>query len=109
MSFGTRIHGNIASILCNIPAVIITHDPRVTEISEFYKLPTTQIPKEKVDLYDLYQKIDYSEFNKILPERCDNWQAFFDENGIPVNLGYNEAFEQKCKSFDFKEIYKKYI
>lgn len=39
VSFGTRIHGNIASILAGVPSVVFAHDSRTLELCEFHNIP----------------------------------------------------------------------
>lgn len=42
-SFGSRIHGSILPILCNIPALVDCIDSRTREICEFFEIPILKI------------------------------------------------------------------
>lgn len=39
VSFGTRIHGNIASILAGVASVVFAHDSRTLELCNFHRIP----------------------------------------------------------------------
>ena len=86
-SFGSRIHGNIVPLLCNIPVLIYTDDMRVLELAEFFDIPyLTKIPKS-FDLLEAYNNLDYSKFNAGFKTKFRNFQNFFDEYNIPCRLG----------------------
>jgi polysaccharide pyruvyl transferase WcaK-like protein len=38
-ALGTRIHGTIASLLAGTPALLITHDTRITELARAMNIP----------------------------------------------------------------------
>ena len=61
-SFGTRIHGNIASLLAGTPAVLLAHDSRTLELAHYHQIPhrlIDQLP-ERPDAAQLYAEADWS-------------------------------------------------
>lgn len=67
ISVGARMHGNIASINCGIPSILLVKDGRMKELIEYHKLPhvtpdniheetTLQEIVEKTDLYSIEDK-----------------------------------------------------
>ncbi len=78
MAFGSRIHGNIVPILSGVPGVVNSCDSRTREIAQFYDIPcyTTKEIEEFKDLYDLYEKIDYSTFNKTYISKFEEFEKF---------------------------------
>ena len=83
-SFGARIHGNIVSILCGIPAMVHCCDCRTLEMAEFFDIPHIEDSKlaKKKDLYDIYNELDYSKFNNTFKDKYDFFQQFFIEHGL---------------------------
>lgn len=89
-SFGSRIHGNVMSILSGIPAVVWSCDSRTREMAEFFDIP--HVPKVPSDIYELYQKIDYAKFNKKFPERFDAFEQFLKKYDIVKQININNIF-----------------
>lgn len=85
-SFGTRIHGNLINILCNVPALIYACDTRVLEMAEFFKIPHIKTLPYDFDLYKMYENVDYFEFNKNYNEKAAKFQNFFDKFEIPCKI-----------------------
>lgn len=83
-SFGSRFHGNMASIRNGVPALWITHDSRTTELAKALHVPYITIerfakiknPEEMLEL------CDYSEMYARYRELCRNYIAFLEENHI---------------------------
>ncbi|MDQ0849757.1 hypothetical protein QFZ65_001695 [Arthrobacter sp. B3I9] len=84
LSFGPRIHGNIAAILAGTPAVVIAHDSRTLELADYHSIPR-MLPKDlqpNMDVADIFQFADYTEFNRGHAERFDRLGRFIKENGF---------------------------
>lgn len=100
---GSRIHGNVAAILGGTPATLISMDKRTHELGEFHEIPTIRRPELKDDdtVVSVYERSDWTAFNKGLRGRYENFCRFFEENGIAhigqpgkENPGYDEALAQ---------------
>ena len=63
-SFGTRIHGNISSLLAGTPAVVLAHDSRTLELARYHRIPHRLISELRADVdpADLYAEVDFTEF-----------------------------------------------
>ena len=81
-SFGSRIHGNIISILCKIPAVVNYKDDRVKEICEFYDIPCFKDTDKEINLYDIYLNADYNKFNQNFEKHYNNYVNFMKNCGF---------------------------
>ena len=94
-SFGTRIHGNIMSLLSQIPCVIINVDTRVKEMAEFYNIPNidiSHISNKKIDLFELYTKTDYTSFNSTYNQKYDEFEKYLIKCGIVDKINSNNKF-----------------
>lgn len=84
-AFGQRIHGNIISVLSNVPAVVHQHDSRTRELAEFFEIPTISSIGNK-SLYEIYEKADYSNFNRNFAAKYDNFATFLNRHGIVSDI-----------------------
>ncbi len=91
LSFGARIHGNIMSLLSGVPALLHPCDCRTEEMADFYEIPTISDAelKNTKDVYELYEKLDYSTFNKNFGSKYDFYNNFFVKHGI-IDTHLNE-------------------
>lgn len=101
-SFGGRIHGSIIAILNNIPACVYIKDLRIKELVDFYHIPYINKIDETFNIIDLYNKIDYSDFNKSYAQNFENYQNFFKKHDIPCILGENSKFDEKISKINFQ-------
>lgn len=87
-SIGTRIHGNIASILAGTPSLVIAIDTRTLELSEYFKIPHVKL--SDLDKYQnlemLYNKAisEMPEFYKNYSNIYKDYYRFFKKNGIEI-------------------------
>lgn len=88
-SIGTRIHGNIASILAGTPALVIAIDTRTLELAEYFKIPYVKLAdlNKYKNLEDLYNKSieDMPKFYKNYPNVLKDYNRFFKKNGVPIS------------------------
>lgn len=70
------------ALLAGIPAFIDVIDSRTREIAEFYHIPNSfdmQFNPKKDDLFELYQSLDFSEFNENYKDKITRFQGFLDK------------------------------
>lgn len=97
---GTRIHGNIISVLSGIPSIIIYKDLRVLELAEYLCIPCISEKDAKdMSLPELYDKADYTKFNQLYNEKYNRFKYFFDSNKIANSIGdaNNTCFSDRMK------------
>jgi hypothetical protein len=97
---GTRIHGNVAALVGGTPATLISMDKRTHELGEFHDIPTIRRPDLREDdtVASVFERSDWTAFNKGLRPRYEAFCRFFDENGVPhigqpgkANPAYDKA------------------
>ena len=83
-TFGSRLHGNIASILAGVPALMICKDYRMEELSEYHCLPwvSGETVDENTDIFDLVKKVDLHSPEKVQARNFDRFIEFLDKNGL---------------------------
>lgn len=105
-SIGGRFHGNVVSILNNIPALFCVVDARTEEMVKWFKLPYIYMKdfdeNKSVDYY--YDLANYDEFNRQYMVRYSEFLDFLNVNNI-YHWGYDETCTDKTKySFISKYI-----
>ncbi|MBM6937457.1 polysaccharide pyruvyl transferase family protein [Pseudoflavonifractor phocaeensis] len=91
-SYGTRIHGNIISILSGIPALICACDSRTREMAEFYAIPMIQPDQKERTLAELYELTDYSAFNANYAKNYKQFERFLVNSGLVTKIGTKNLF-----------------
>jgi hypothetical protein len=83
-SFGTRFHGNMVALQSGIPALWIIHDSRTKELCEFFELPhiTLQEALTGLSLPRLLDRVDYSNFLKVYPDRYARFKNYVENAGL---------------------------
>lgn len=84
LSFGSRIHGNIAALLAGTPAYVIVSDYRISELVRYHNIPhiNYQDLKEDDTIFSLYDRADYTRLQEGHRERFENYKSFLEENGL---------------------------
>lgn len=84
LSFGSRIHGNIAAILAGIPCYIIVSDYRILELAQYHHLPHINFfdLKEGDDIFRLFEKVDISHIYEGHEQRFEIYKSFLEQNGL---------------------------
>ena len=90
-SYGTRIHGNIMTLLCGVPALIRAMDSRTREMAEFFGIPYC-INGSTNDLWGLFEDLDYSFFNSSFKRKYDDFEKFLKKHNIVSEIGTSEMF-----------------
>lgn len=100
LSIGGRLHGNITALISGTPSVIIPHDARMRELTDFHALPHIWANEvnEKTDVFDLVSKIDFQKVQKKHKENFDNFVSFLNINELD-NI-YKEDINNKVAPLD---------
>ena len=83
-SIGGRMHGNIAAILSGTPALLIPHDARMKELTEFHHIPHIWAKDLKPDA-DIFEIANNMDFRSILKDHDKHFEAyvkFLEKNGL---------------------------
>ena len=91
-SYGTRIHGNIISILSGIPALICACDSRTREMAEFFSIPIIMPENSEKTLEELYELADYRKFNSTFSKNFHLFEKFLKSNGLVKEIGRENIF-----------------
>lgn len=83
-TFGTRIHGSIASLLAGTPAFVLGHDSRTLELARYHAIPHRPIAKVPgtVDPAELYAEADFGALNEGHGARYDTFTAYLARHGL---------------------------
>jgi hypothetical protein len=105
-SFGTRIHGNIASLLAGTPALVLAHDSRTQELANYHQIPHRVIGElpRNVDAADLYAAADWEPMVSAHPARWETFAAFLGRHGLNHVYAESEspdAFDAKLAATNF--------
>lgn len=81
---GSRFHGNVLAITQGIPALTMTIDARMNEMTRLFRMPTLDVQRFSMDkpLKYYYELADYTEFNRVYPRRMADFRAFLRKNGL---------------------------
>lgn len=83
-SFGGRLHGNIAATIAGVPSILIPHDARMRELTEYHNLThvwAKDINKD-TSLFDLIGKLDFQKVSREHGKNFDHYVDFLDKNGL---------------------------
>ena len=105
-SFGSRIHGNVAAILGGVPAVAVPYDWRVYELCDYHNIPMIKYDEidESTNLYDIFEKADFSAIYRGHKERFDHYIDFLHTLGLDTIYDHkyegDTPYEKTLKSRD---------
>lgn len=95
-SYGSRIHGNIISILSGIPALVYAGDSRTREMAEFFSIPLVMPSNKNYSLEELCDLTDYKSFNQNFRKNYEQFYGFLKNHGLVCNISKkNIFFEQE--------------
>jgi hypothetical protein len=75
---GTRLHATIMALNSGVPAVLVHHDSRTREVSEFAAIPTWNSETADVGEATFRQHISLSDFDRYLVTQKENIQTYID-------------------------------
>lgn len=84
-TFGSRIHGAIASLVSGTPAFVLTHDSRTLELARYFDIPHRHLAKvdpDTVDASDLYRDVDLTQLVAGHPVRFARFVDYLDRHGL---------------------------
>lgn len=84
LSIGVRFHGSVMSTLAGTPTLILSGDLRVQELVDYHGLPNMNLFDFESDMnkIDLYQMIDYIDFQNKYDNLLSRYVQFLKLNGI---------------------------
>jgi hypothetical protein len=92
-TFGTRLHGVIASLLSGTPAALVIHDTRTREMARHLRIPSfeaadifSSAEAGEFDLQRIYDSLDYAEFNARQIEYFQNFLDYFEKNDVALTI-----------------------
>lgn len=105
--FGTRLHGCVAGFLANKPTCIFRYDSRTSELINVHKFPFVEVDKNKpvFDADELYQKVDFSEFNKAVTGNFQNYLNFLEKNQLSHIYQTNNENEEYQRTLENAKYY----
>lgn len=97
-SFGSRIHGNIASILAGTPCFIVVSDERIKELVTYHHIPHLLMDDLTTDtrIFDLYEKADFSAIQKHHKQKFLHYLDFLRRNGLQTIFDEKGDAPQCC-------------
>ncbi len=102
ISFGSRIHGNLAAVLAGVPAMVIPCDARTKELADFFDIPVFSKQQFKQDPDRLMQDLNYDRFNKNFPSKFDNFEKFLMTHGISHNIEDKSEWRKRIEKEPWK-------
>lgn len=106
-TFGSRIHGTIASIIAETPALLLAHDSRTTELADYHRLPYKQLKEIESNVLarELYDFVDYAPMFAQHLENFDRMMAFMKLNGLqPATAEDNVEFDARIAATKYPPI-----
>lgn len=102
-SVNSRFHGSVASILAQIPTVIVPIDSRMRELVEFHQFPSVTL--EDIDtcssIWDLIDNIDFNSYAKVSNANFNNYINFLALNNLKNIFSSSDTmpcYDQMCNS-----------
>lgn len=104
LTIGSRLHGNVASILGGTPSIIFPKDARVRELSEYHDFTRFHADELNADT-DIWKLIERADFNQPCRKQEANFQrflGFLDKNeishiykdGVPEQIPFLERMKE---------------
>lgn len=109
-SIGTRLHGNVASVLGGVPSFIMATDQRVSELAAYHNIacvPVASVTPE-TKLTDIIEKNDFTLVHKGHEERFNRFVDFLEKNNLQTAYSGDRSvervyFDSVLESLDFSD------
>ncbi|MFA9464323.1 MAG: polysaccharide pyruvyl transferase family protein [Velocimicrobium sp.] len=109
MSVGGRLHGNIVATVSGTPSILIPHDARMRELTEYHHLTHVWAKdiNENTNLLEIASKLDFQEVSRFHKKNFDHYVDFLDKNGLDHiykngNDPKESPLERKIKELDLQ-------
>lgn len=95
-TFGTRLHGCIASLIAGTPAMLFAHDSRTLEIAEYFKIPyiNLNLHKQILDSSEIYEMIDIDKMKCQYNLNLKNYASFLRKNGLDTIVDKSDLMQK---------------
>lgn len=104
-TFGSRLHGNITSVISGVPDLIIPKDARMREIAEFHNLTRVNYNdiKSNTRIWDLIERADFKAPMKNHRRNFENYRKFlkindleniFENDDNPINTPFDKKIAE---------------
>lgn len=86
-ALGYRVHGILPGLANGVPGVMVRYDSRSSELANTHAIPFIDIEEaESVNLREVLDNVDFSEFNRIHRLRYDKMKFVLEANGLQHRL-----------------------
>jgi hypothetical protein len=84
LTFGSRLHGNMTSVIAGTPSLLIPKDARMRELADYHHLTHIMADQltDRTNLLDVIQQCDFQEPEKYQKENFDRFIRFLDLNRL---------------------------
>jgi hypothetical protein len=107
-TFGSRIHGNLVSLIAGTPAYVLAHDLRTLELARYFGVPHRQLPEvaTDVDPAELYASADYGPLLAGHAARWATFRGFLNRHGLSTvfESGDPEVFDRRMAGLRFPSV-----
>lgn len=105
-AIGTRIHGNVFALLAGTPGMVIAHDSRTLELSEYYQIPHVRGSdvSETTTVQELYRSANFAPMITGHAARFQKYKRFLETNGLKHVYGEeggSVAFDKKVAAIKY--------
>ena len=96
-AIGSRVHGGILCVNSGVPAVVLNGDLRSKEMCTVLKVPYLPNLSKNTPL-EIYEQVDYSEYNKNYSELYQKYVSFLKKNNLtPQETLINDCYREQPK------------
>lgn len=84
LSVGGRMHGNITAAIAGTPSILIPHDARMRELTNYHKLTHIWANEitETTDIFELAAKLDFQQVSREHGKNFDRFVDFLNKNDM---------------------------
>jgi len=90
---GSHVQGVVAGLLAGTPSLLVTHDCRVSELSEHFCIPSVSMDAVNAPSWSLQEQLEATDWNShraVHAQRFEAYVAFLNRNGVHHTLGSDQ-------------------